>query len=454
MGWPVRVALAGLCGLALTRPCLAQGAGAGQIVRMTPQECIARALSVSPDVEQAKLAVSALEAKLSEARFAGVLPQFQLTNFFGPVPGVKGNLDSLETIRSDLSNLGVFSRTTLDLVQPLYTFGRLSAVQEAARYGLQAGEAGVSRKKNDIVLQVERLCYGLLLAKALLSVVEEAQENIQKARTKVNQLLEEGSEDASENDLRKIEVFEYEVKRNTERAQKAIELGKAALKMTLKLDRQADFDITTSDLEPAPVTLSDLGVYIDRAYASRPDIKQLRAGVQARRSLLRVTRSEYFPQIALVGSLQYGAAPNRPHFSNPFLRDEFNFFRLGALVTLRQSFSFGLTSARYRASQAEYFDLASKEEQARNAVALEVEQAYRDVQEADHNVQNSERAMRAAKTWLTSAAIGYDISGETADLMNAFTAYSRMRQEYYQSVFNLNVALAVLDHVTGRAASN
>ena len=63
------------------------------------------------------------------------------------------------------------------------------------------------------------------------------------------------------------------------------------------------------------------------------------------------------------------------------------------------------------------------------------------------------RSMRAAKTWLTSTAIGFDVSGEASDLMNAFTAYSRMKQEYYQSVFTLNVAVAVLEHVTGRPAS-
>jgi hypothetical protein len=57
--------------------------------------------------------------------------------------------------------------------------------------------------------------------------------------------------------------------------------------------------------------------------------------------------------------------------------------------------------------------------------------------------------MRSAKSWLTSAAIGFDITGDSSELLNAFTAYSRMRQEFHQAVFNLNVALSTLDHVTG-----
>jgi outer membrane protein TolC len=423
--------------------------GSGQIIRMDLQQCIDRALMVSPDVEQAELAVRQLEARLSEAKFAGILPQFQWTNIFGPSPGVTGNPDSLESIRSDLSNVGIFSRTTVDVVQPLYTFGKIGGAREAARHGVEAGEAGVVRKKRDIALQVKKLYYGLMLARALREVVEEAQENVRKARNRVNQLLEEDSDDVGVADLLKIDVFEYEVKKNLARADKSIELGRAALMMTLNLDRAADFDIVAPSEEPEPVQLDTLDAYVSRARTFRPDIRQLHAGLQARRSLLKVTRSDFYPQIAFVGSLQWGIAPNRPHFDNPFLRDDFNFFRAGGLITLRQQFSFGLTNAKYQAQKAELEELTSKENQAMKALALEVEQAYREVLEADGNVRNSDRAMRSAKSWLTSAAIGFDITGDSSDLLNAFTAYSRMRQEYHQSVFNLYVAQAVLDHVTG-----
>ena len=450
----MRVALPFFCVLVLTGTGLAQNSGTGQIVRMNLQECIARTLLVSPDVEQAEINVALLESKLSQAKFAGILPQLQLTNLFGPAPGIKGDPDSLETIRNDLSNLGFFSRTSLELVQPIYTFGKISGARDAARYGLEAGEAGVEKKKVDITLQVKKLYYGLLLARELKDVVLEAKENVDKARQRVNDLLEEDSDDVGQSDLFKIDVFEYEVRKNMARAEKSIELGKAALMMTLNIDRQADFDIIAPVGEPEPVALENLQVYINRARASRPDIKQLRAGMQVRRSLLRVSRSDFYPQIALAGGLEWGIAPHRPHFSNPFLRDSFNYFRIGALITFRQSFSFGLTKAKHQARKAEYQDLVSKEQQAMNAVALEVERAYREVEEANGNVRRSDRARRSAKAWLTSAAIGFDISGDSADLLNAFSAHSRMRQEYHQSVFNLNVALAVLDKVTGVGASN
>jgi len=422
---------------------------ADQRIRMNLDQCLERALMVSPDVEQATLMVQRLEARRSEAKFAGIIPQLQWTNIFGPAPGVKGDPNNIETIESDLSDIGIFSRTQIDLVQPIYTWGKISNAKKAAQYGVEAGEAGVVKKKSELVLQVKKTYFGLVLAKELREVVLEGQGNARKGRQQINDLIEEGSDEVGQNDLLKLDVFEYEIKKNLARADKSIEMGKAAMMMTLNMDRNIGFDIIPPQEEIEPAPLEVLAVYVNRARAERADVKQLRAGVMVRRSLLKISKSDYYPQIALVSSLQWGIAPHRPNFNNPFLRDDFNFFRAGAVITLRQNFSFGLTKARHATQKAELAELFSKEDQAMNAIALQVERTYRDVIEANGNLVNSDRAMRSAKSWMTSSAIGFEITGDSADLLNAYTAYSKMQNEYYQAVFSLKTTLAELDHVTG-----
>ena len=426
----------------------------GQMVRMNLADCLARALLVSPDLEQAEINVKLMEARVSEAKSSAILPQLQLTQIFGPAPGIEGDPNNVETVRNDLGNLGIFSRTSVEVLQPIYTFGKIDGAKDAARAGLEAGEAGVDRKRDDIVLQIRRLYHSLVLAAELQQVVLEGQENVHKARKRVNELIEEDSDDVGQNDLFKIDVFDYEVKKNLAKVDKSIEMGKAAMMQLLKIDRETDFDIVVSQAEPEVRELETLKSYVNRARYARADIKQLRAGLQARRALLRVSRSDFFPQIGLAGRIEWGTAPHRPHFSNPFLNDQFNFFRLGAVVMFRQSFNFGLTNAKHQARQAEYEDLLSKEEQAVSAVALEVERAYRDVEEANINVQNSDRAMRSAKAWMTSEAMGFEITGDSASLLNAFTAYSRMQNEYYQAVYSMKISRAVLDHTTGAGFPN
>lgn len=429
---------------------IAQGSDRSvQAVRMTLQQCVDRALMVSPDIERAVLAVEGLEARLSEARFAGIAPQLRWTNLFGPAPGIKGDTQRIETIRSDLSDLGVFSRTHIELVQPLYTFGKLGNAKKAAGFGLEAGEAAVESKKNDVALQVKKLFYGLVLARELREIILESEEKVREARQRVNEMIEEDSEDVGQNDLLKIDVFEFEVHQNRARAEKSIELGKAALMAVLGLDRASDFGIVHTATGTDPANLEGLDVYIEKAKIRRHDLRQLKAGVLARRALLKVARSDFYPQIALAGSLQWGVAPHRPELDNPFLRDEFNFVRGGAVITLRQNFNFGLTRARYLASKAELASLASRESQALSAVALQVEQTYRDVIEAWTNVENSDRALRSARAWLTAATLGFDVTGDSSELLDAYTAHAKMQHAHRQSLFEYRVSLAELDHVTG-----
>lgn len=426
-----------------------QAVQAVQAVRMTLEQCVDRALRVSPDIEQAVLTVEGLEARLSEARFAGITPRLQWTNIFGPAPGIEGDTEKIETIRSDLTDLGVFSRTQIELVQPLYTFGKLSNAKKAAGYGLEAGEAAVESRKFDVAFQVKRLFYGLVLAGELRDIILDSVEKVQEARDRVNEMIEEDSEDVGQNDLLKIDVFEFEVQQSRARAEKSIEMGRAALKALLELDRSVDFDIVHRAAETETADLEELDVYIERAKNRRYDIRQLRAGVLARRALLKVARSDFYPQIALAGSLQWGIAPHRPELDNPFLRDEFNFLRGGAVITLRQNFNFGLTRAKYLARKVELEALVSKESQAMSAVALQVEQTYRDVIEARTNVDNSDRALRSARAWLTSAQLGFDVTGDSSELLDAFTAHAKMQHAHRQSMYQYRVSLAELDHVTG-----
>ena len=85
----MRLILMLLCTGMLTERVVAQSTG--QSIRMNLAQCIDRALMISPDVEQATLAVERMEARLSEAKYAGIVPQLRWTNIFGPAPGVKGD---------------------------------------------------------------------------------------------------------------------------------------------------------------------------------------------------------------------------------------------------------------------------------------------------------------------------------------------------------------------------
>src|SRR5215212_9163783 len=106
--------------------------------RLTLEQCLERALTSSPDVNEAQTEIRIAESQLAQAK-AGRLPQATFTSINGIINGAHGNA---VTGRTDNSDIGPFTRGELEVVQPLYTFGRLASEIRAAGHGVDAKRAG------------------------------------------------------------------------------------------------------------------------------------------------------------------------------------------------------------------------------------------------------------------------------------------------------------------------
>src|SRR5688572_1203751 len=111
--------------------------------RLTLEQCLERALTYSPDLNEAQTEIRIAESRLAQAE-AGRLAQATVRSISGIVNGAKGNA---VTGRTDRSDLRPFPRGELEIVQPLYTFGRLRSAILAASRGLEAKRAGTQNTR-------------------------------------------------------------------------------------------------------------------------------------------------------------------------------------------------------------------------------------------------------------------------------------------------------------------
>ena len=108
----------------------------------TLRELVDRAVGRNPQLKAAGADVEIAHALSDQARAARILPKFDLTFAVGPSPEARGDALIGDT---DLSSLSLFTRTEATFIQPLFTFGKLAAAQEAARHGIEArAEHGAS----------------------------------------------------------------------------------------------------------------------------------------------------------------------------------------------------------------------------------------------------------------------------------------------------------------------
>lgn len=409
-------------------------------------------------IRDAELGLETSEAKLTQASHARFLPKFELKNFWGPSPparlgelGPHGGFVVSPDTAVGLGDLRYFTQLDIDLVQPIFTFGKLSSTAKAAHYGVEADEANVIGEKENVRLQVRQLYWGLVLAKELLVVVADAEKELIKAENKVQEKLDEGSDEVSQTDLFKLQLFRYEINKRRREAVDNIKITRTALRTSLGLNDEIELRVAEEYLDPLQVSLDSLYVYQEMALQNRPELRRLRAGVHARGALVNVFKSDYFPQFFLGGQIKYNFAKDRFDPKNPFIYNPTNFFRPGVVVGASLNLNFLQTRDKVRVAQAEFLQLSQKEKLLIEGIKLEVQKTFLEALQAKQNMQDSERALKAADNWLRSTTMTFDIGvGEVKELIDAFRANGAMQAEHLQNIFKYNVAIAKLSKSVGR----
>lgn len=447
MKFPLRF-LTALCALFIALPA-AWGAEATEKRVLDLDECIRNALAVAPELGESQADIDLAASRLDEAK-AHRYPQIELLGLIGPVPQARGDQVSSPDKVSDVDSWTWFQRGDATLVQPLYTFGKISESMKAATHGIEVDRARKEQRRNEVTLRVKEYYYGLLLARELGEVVLEVRENLEKARTKARELLDKGSANVDEIDIYKLDAFHGEVGKYLEEARKGEALALSALKTRIGLPADAEIDIATERLTPDETQAAELPSYLDEARTRRPEYRQIREGLQAREALVEAARAAWWPDFFLAGYLSGANADKRTRITNPFIRDEFNHFWGGIALGLKWKIDFGITGAKVAAEQAQYNRLLSTRTYAEANIPLQIRKAYLEIQEADRSIEATREAYSNAKKWVVAALANFDFGvGPARDVFEGLQNYARMRAGYFQSIYNAKMARANLEYAVG-----
>ncbi len=414
-------------------------------------ECIKKALDFSPEVQESIYEEEVYKAKRMQADSA-LYPQIEVLAVTGPAPEAKRE-DFLRTDVSSSRINGVFGSLDVMLIQPIYTFGKISSYRDAASKGLRAAQASSAKKKSDIILRTKELYYSLLFARDMRNLVMEIKDQFTHSIKKTEKQLEIKAPWADEVNIFKFRAFLGEAEKNLNEIDKNIAFISDALKTSMGLSREKTFEIADASLTPEEKALDSLGIYLKNAEDLRAEFIQLREGVGAKKALVEAERSNYFPQIFLGVKASLASASNRDKIKNPYISDYFNHGYGAAFVGLKWSYDFGITKGRVGEAEAEYLKLVSKKRFADEAIPLQVKKAYLDFEEARKNIPELERAHTNAKKWLVSAVANYDLGvGEANDIADAAAAYALTRTNYLKSMLNHRMSYAILLYSAGLAA--
>jgi outer membrane protein TolC len=443
-----------LIGSLLSCPINSQAAAGSSPQKLTLglDECIRIALKSAPELGEAQSDIDLTTSKLAEAK-SHRYPQLEVTALVGPAP-VANREDISPDVKTDrdffrFNRLTWFASTDATIIQPLYTFGKISENMKAATHGIEVDRSRKVQRGNEITLKVREYYSGLLLAREMKELLLEVQESLAKAREKAQKLLDQGSDTVDEMDLYKLDAFSGQVSKYLEEAQKGESLALAALKTRLGLPAETQLEIATERLTITPAAVPESDAFVRKAIDRRPEFRQIEEGLKARTALVEAAKANYYPDIFLGGLVSWAYADNRDRINNPYISDRFQHSNIGVALGARWKLDFGITGAKVAGEQAQYNRLLSTREYAAANIPLQVRKYYLELKEAENSATATKMAYSNAKKWAVAAIANFDFGvGPAKEIFEALQAYATMRADYFKSIYNYQIAQANLDYAT------
>ncbi len=396
----------------------------------------------------------AAEADRAIARAAGILPSATATFVMGLVPAAHGNIVESSNSNRGLQEAGLFGRLDVNLVQPLWTWGQLTAAKNAAQAGVRGKQLLVQDTEHQVQLRVVQLYWAAALGRKLLHLAEEVEGALRDVEKKIADSLAAADGQVTQEDKFRVAVFRAELEQRRGEARKGLQLARVGLAATLAID-EPELRLKDEALPSQPdLQFPDREAAMHEAELARPDLLALDQAMAALESQARATRAAELPQIFAAGTFAYSRAPNRDIQTNPWISDPFNTLTIGAVVGLRQNLALPMLSAQASKAEADLATARRQRQGLARLVSVQTEQAVAELTAAVDKAKATQAAVSAGRSWFRTAGLNFGLGVTDARaLLEAYTGYIKTQLDSAQAVYELLLARGRLDQVTGRALS-
>lgn len=413
---------------------------------LTLAQCLSLADQNYPKVREARARLAFKQSRLWEAKTAP-FSEFRVTGAAGIAPTVRGT--AVYSPNSDValtSNMALAWQVGIEGLVPLWTFGKITNLWDAAEADIELGRHDIKKEQNAVRLNVRKAYYGLQLARDSLLLVREAARRIDRYMGDFERKVEEG--EADEIELLKLKMQRAELEARESEARQAEQIALASLRFLT--GAEGGVDIPDLPLEPLGHKLGPVSRYLEAARLFRPEINMARAGILARKAQLRLEKAKYYPDIGLVLSARLVRAEEVTDQRNPFAQDQANFASYGFGLAMRWKIDFLPQSARVAQAEAQLEEVRATERFALGGVGVEVEKAFAEAKAADRRLQAWTQASQYARQWLIKVQQGIDIGTfEEQDIVEPSKEYALRKFSQMSATYDYNIAVAQLAQATG-----
>jgi outer membrane protein len=417
---------------AAVQPLAAQTADpqAGNV--LTLDEAIQIALDNHPSIRASRERIGAQQAVLGQ-QMSAYYPAINLSNFYQT---------GTQTTGAPTTNRATERyQSQANLAMTLYNFGKREATVQSARDTLDATTFNYKATADNVILGVKQAYYLYLGAKAIGTVREETVKSRQLLVNQARGFYEVGTR--ARIDVARAESNLYTAEADLIAARNAMQLAWVTLKNAMGLRELPERPLVEEAIVTTiPYTLDQAR---ELAFESRPELKSFEAQRRAQDQTIAAARRGHLPDLLFDANHRYGGASFDRE--GPLLRPSWQ-----VQTSLVFPIFDGLrTTNRVEETVRTYYVIRNQEEQQRQQVAFDVEQAYLRLVELRDRIKANEAAASAAKENLDLATGRYQVGvGSIIEVTDAQTLYTDAQTTYIRSLYDYKIADAQLTRAIGQ----
>jgi len=409
-------------------------------MHLTLDKAIELALSENPTMKVAEKEIELKEVSKTEA-WQNLLPTVSLNGtvtYNIKVAEIKTSMGSFKMGMDDSNTWNGALQVSLPLYAPA-VYKTMSLTKSDLELAVEKGRGS----KIDLVNQVTKAYYQLMLAQDSYNVLNE---NYKLAETNfniVNAMYEQGR--VSEYDKISAEVQKNSAWPSVVSGKNAVEIAKLQLKVlmgiTADVDLIIDDNLKNHENEMAEAADSEIDL------ANNSSLRQIDMQGELLNKQRKLLKTSYLPTLALAGSYQYQSMSNTNW--------EVHNFNWSNASSLTLSLSIPLFKASNQTSlksnKIQQYQLAETRINTERMLNMQAQSYIDNMTKSAEQLQSNKTAVELAQKGLEISQKRYDVGkGTILELTNSQVSLTNVKLSYNNTIYDYLVAKAELNKVLGK----
>jgi len=295
----------------------------------------------------------------------------------------------------------------------------------------------------DVIWKVKKAYFNVLLSNKILLVADDAVESLRSHEKDAKRLYDYGI--IRHNDLLSAKVALADVIQRRDKAGAGMQMALSELNSHLGFDINRNTVI--EEIEAVSITDYQLADLMKEGRENRPLLIALRLGLKILAHAVKLEKSSYYPEVALVSSYQQDG--DNPGATDNDFGNDYN-----TSITVRARWTFfesGKKRARVSKIRHDRRALFEKISWIEDGIKLEIKNAWLNLGVAEKNIKTSKASLdQAGENWrITNLGYNQQVATST-EVLDARTDLTRAETNYYRALYGYLDALAKLDHAAGK----